>query len=468
MTEKKIVYPYIPNSNPKVQAEMMEFVGVKDMWELYEEIPEELKYRKDLDLPEPILDEFGIKKHTEKVLSQNNNCNEFTNFLGAGCAQHFIPAVVDEITTRGELLTSYGAESWADHGKYQIFFEYNSMLAELLDTDVMSVPQFDGGQSLATAIAMATRITGRKKVLLPELMNPQNKSIVANYMDSVQDDLVIERVYLKADPDTGMIDIDNFKSLIDETVAAVVVENPGFLGVLEENASVIGEITKAAGAEYIVYTNPISLGVLEAPANYGATITCGDLHSLGLHMSAGNGQAGFISTSDDPKYLLNYKDFIYGLADPEIEGEYVFGNMLIDRTHYSKRAFGVEYSGTGTNLWMASAAVYMALMGPQGMEDVGTTILYNSQYAAKKISEIPGVSLRFSSPFFQEFVVDFNETNLTVKDINKALLKGKIFGGLDLSADFKELGQSALYCVTEVITKEEIDTLVAKLTEIVM
>lgn len=467
MLSKKTVFPYIPNSNPKVQKEMMDFVGVEDMWDLYEEIPESLKYRKDLDLPEPLLDEFSIKKHTEEVLSKNINCNEFTNFLGAGCAQHFIPAVVDEITTRGEFLTAYGAESWADHGKYQAFFEYNSMLAELLETEVMSVPQYDGGQSVATAIAMATRINGRKKVILPELMNPTNKSIVENYMDSVQEKLRVEVIYVKANPKTGMIDMDDFRSKIDNTVAAVVIENPGFLGILEENVKVIGEITRAVGAEYIVYVNPISLGVLEAPANYGATITCGDLHSLGLHMSAGNGQAGFISTQGEPKYLENYKDFIYGLAEPEVEGEYVFGNMLIERTHYAKRAFGKEYTGTGTNLWMISAAVYMALMGPHGMEDVGSTILYNSQYAAKKISQIPNVKLGFNSPFFQEFVVDFNDTNKTVEEINKALLNEKIFGGLDLSLDFPQLGQSALYCVTEVNTKEEVDSLVKKLIDIV-
>ncbi len=466
MSEKKNVFPYIPNSNPLVQKEMMDFVGVKDMWELYEEIPEELKYRQKLNLPEPILDEFSIKKHTEKILYKNANCDEYANFLGAGCAQHFIPAVVDEITTRGEFLTAYGAESWADHGKYQAFFEYASMLAELLDTEIMSVPQYDGGQSISTAIAMSTRITGRKKVLLPELMNPTNRSIVENYMESVQEDLKVEIVYVKVNPETGMIDMEDLNSKIDSTIAAVAIENPGFLGILEENAAEIGNIAKSVGAEYIVYVNPISLGVLEAPANYGATITCGDLHSLGLHMSAGGGQAGFISTQGEEKYYRNYKDFIYGLAEPEVEGEYVFGNMLIERTHYAKRAFGTEYSGTSNNLWMISAAVYMALMGPKGMEDVGRTILYNSQYAANKIKTIPNVGLKFNSPFFQEFVVDFNKTNKTVKEINDALLNRKVFGGLDLSHDFPQLGQSALYCVTEVNTKEEIDSLVEALTEI--
>ncbi|MBP1044589.1 aminomethyl-transferring glycine dehydrogenase subunit GcvPA [Vagococcus sp. BWB3-3] len=467
MSENKIVYPYIPNSNPETQKEMMDYVGVKDMWELYEEIPEDLLYRDRLAIPDGILDEFSIKKHVEKILAKNTNCDEFINFLGAGCAQHFIPAVVDEITTRGEFLTCYGAESWADHGKYQAFVEYNSMLAELLETEVMSVPQFDGGQAMSTALAMACRMTDRRKVLLPELMNPMYRSIVANYMDSVQDELNVECLFIKFDPQSGKLDLADLGEKLDETVAAVLIENPGFLGVLEDQGSQIAELTKEVGAEFIVYVNPISLGVLEAPANYGATITCGDLHSLGLHLSGGNGQAGFISTQGEARYLNNYKDFIYGFAEPEVAGEYVFGNMLIDRTHYSKRAFGKEFTGTGTNLWMISAAVYMALMGPKGMEDVGTAILYNSQYAAQEMAGIEGVSLRFNSPFFQEFVVDFSATGKTVAEINDKLLKQGIFGGLDLSSCFGEFADCALYCVTEVLTKAEIDQLVVQLRKIV-
>lgn len=466
MCKEKVVYPYIPNSAPEAQKEMMDFVGVKDLWDLYEEIPESLKFREKLDIPDAILDEYSIKKHTEKILAKNKNCSEYTNFLGAGCAQHFIPAVVDEITTRGEFLTCYGAESWADHGKYQTFFEYNSMLAELLDTEVMSVPQYDGGQAAATSLAMANRINGRKQVLLPELMNPQNKSAVENYMASVQKELEVEVVYVGYNKETGAIDMEDFKNKINSNVSAILIENPGFLGVLEPNAEEIGKLAKDAGAEFIVYVNPISLGVMEAPSNYGATITCGDLHSLGLHLSCGNGQAGFISTKAEAKYLNNYKDFIYGMAEPEVEGEYVFGNMLIERTHYAKRAFGKEYTGTGTNLWMVSAAVYMALMGPKGMEDVGSAILYNSQYAKKRFQELKNVEIKFDSPFFMEFVVDFSKTGKSVSEINEKLLEYKIFGGYDLSKDFDGLINCALYCVTEIISKEEIDGLMEALNEI--
>ena len=464
--DAKMVYPYIPNSAPETQREMMEFVGVGDLWELYEEIPENLRYTGRLDIPPAIPDEWGMKKHIDDVLGRNISCSDYTSFLGAGCARHYVPAVVDEIVARGEFLTCYGAESWADHGKYQAFVEYNSMLAELLETEVTSVPQYDGGQALATAVCMANRINGRTRVLLPATMNPQNRRIVLNYLDSVQQAQALEPVFIACDPNSGTLDMAALKAKLDGEVAAVVVEPVSFLGVMEPRVAEIGEVAAQAGAEYIAYVDPISLGVLEAPPGYGATICCGDLHSLGLHLACGNGQAGFISTSAEAKYLLNYKDFIYGFCEPEVEGEYVFGNLLIERTHYAQRAKGREFTGTGTNLWMIAAAVYMALMGPRGFEEIGRTILCNSRYAAKKIAGIGGVRLQFTGSFFREFVVNFDGTGRTVAEINKKLLEKRIFGGLDLSSDFPGFGQSALYCVTEMTGKEEVDGLVAALHEI--
>lgn len=463
---KKTVYPYIPNSAPEVQKEMMTEVGVEDLWDLYEEIPESLRFKGKLDIPEAILDEYSMKRHIEKILGKNKSVSDCLSFLGAGCANHYVPAVVDEITTRGELLTCYGAESWADHGKYQMFVEYNSMLVDLLGTEVTSVPQYDGGQALSTAICMANRINGRSKTLIPCSINPQNKKIVENYLDSVQAELRIDIEYIGIDKETGLLDLDDLKAKLDDSVSSVVVEPVSFLGVMEANIREIIALAKAAGAETIAYVDPVSLGLLEAPAEYGADIVCGDFHSLGLHLSCGNGQAGFISTMGEAKYLNEYKDFLYGFVEPEVEGEYVFGNLLIDRTHYSQRAKGKEYTGTGVNLWMASAAVYMALMGPEGFKELDETILYNGAYAAARLSELPGVKPAFSAPSFGEYTIDFSGTGKTVAEINKALLARDIFGGLDLSEEFPQLGQCALYCFTEATGKDEIDELVAALADI--
>lgn len=466
MHRKQIVYPYIPNSVPEVKEAMMKEIGISDIMELYDrEIPDELKFKGKMNLPDPILDEYSIRRHTEELLNKNKNCKEYLCFIGAGCAPHFVPAVCDEINGRGEFLTAYVGESIADHGKWQALWEYCSLMAELCDMDVLSIPMYDGAQAAASAIRMANRINSRGKVLLPEKMNPEVFAVIKNYLNSMPEpDIKIELI--KCD-NAGLIDVADLKNKISTDVTAVFIENPAYLGSIEVNAEEIGKIAKEAGAEFIVYTDPISLGVLEAPANYGATITCGDFHTLGLHLGAGGCQGGFIATFDDMKYISEFKDLMFGITETVVEGEYGFGEVLFDRTSYGSRDKANEFTGTSTGLWAITAGVYLALMGPKGMEEVGTTIMQRSQYAAKKIAEIPGVEVKMNGPFFKEFVVNFDMTGKTVAEINKKLLEFKIHGGKDISGEFPELGQSALYCVTEVHTKGDIDKLVYALRSIV-
>lgn len=465
--KKKTVFPYIPNSVPEIQDEMLKEVGAKNVMDLYNEIPEDLRFKGRLNLPEPIRDELGIKRHVEKILSKNINCNEYDNFMGAGCAQHYVPAVCDEITGRGELLTCYGAEGWADHGKYQIFFEYQSLMAELLEMDFLTVPCHCGGQATATSLCMANRLTGRNKVLLPKTMNPQNFLIVKNYLNSVEMENALEIILVDYDIETGLFSIEDLNNKIDNTVAAVLLENPNYLGIIESNGAEIAKIVRENGAEFIVYADPISLGVLEAPSLYGATISIGDIHSLGLHLYYGGAQGGYIACLDDKKYMMEFKELVSGIAETIVPGEIGFSQVLIERTHYAMREKGREFTGTQNNLWMAPVAAYLSLMGPQGMEEIGNTIMTNSKYGAKKISSIPGLKLRFNSPFFKEFIVNYDDTGKTVEEINKKLLDYKIFGGVNIKKDYPELGESALYCITEIHTQESIDKLVHALNKIV-
>ena len=457
---KKRVYPYIPNSVPEVKAKMLNEVGAKDIMELYEEIPKNLRYSGKLNLPEPILDEYSIKKHLEGLLEKNKNGNQYLNFLGAGCAQHFVPAVCDEINGRGEFLTAYVGESYADHGKWQAFFEYSSLMAELLDMEILSVPLYDGSQSAATSVRMAARINGRSEVVIPRSINPETRMVMENYF---KPDISITEV--RFDGKTGLIDLNDLRNKTTSKTIAVFIENPSYLGVLESQVEEIGQIARENGAEYIVYADPISLGIIAPPAQYGATITCGDFQPLGMHMLAGGGQGGFIATGDDMKYISEFKDLMFGITETVVEGEYGFGEILFDRTSYGSRAEGKEFTGTSTGLWAITAGVYLSLMGPKGMQETGQTIMQMSQYAAKRISELQGVRLQFNSPFFKEFVVNFDETGKNLSSINKSLLGNKIFGGKDLSKELPDLGQSALYCVTESRTQEDIDKLVHALEE---
>jgi glycine dehydrogenase subunit 1 len=453
------VYPYIPNSVPEIKEQMLKEVGAQDIMELYAEIPEHLRFKRKMNLPEPIPDEYSIKRHLEGILKKNKNCVEYRNFLGAGCAQHYVPAVCDEINGRGEFLTAYSGFFWADHGKWQAWFEYASMMAELLDMDYLSVPTYDGAQAVATSLRMARGINGRSEVVLPASMNPEILKVVENYLKGVPEP-VLKIHLIDFDKKTGLLDLDKLKGAVSENTTAVFIENPTYLGLIETQAEEVGKIAREKGAEFVVYTDPISLGVMAPPAQYGATIACGDLHPLGIHMQCGGGQAGFIATHFDMDHVMQFKDIVVGIQETVQEGEYGFGVVFPQKLSYFTREEGNEFTGTNTGLWAITAGVYLALMGPEGMKEVGQTIMQRAQYAAKKLGRIKGVKVPFSSPFFKEFVVNFDKTGKKVSKINKSLLKKGIFGGKDLSVEFPALGQSALYCITEMTTQEDIDSLV--------
>ncbi len=459
MSNNPIVYPYIPNSVPEIKAQMLKEIGAGSIAELYAEIPAHLRFEGRLNLPEPIRDEASIKRHVEQLLKKNRSSSDYLNFLGAGCARHYVPAVCDEINNRGEFLTAYVGESYADHGKWQAFFEYASLMGDLLEMDILSCPLYDGPQAAATSLRMASRITGRTQVLLPRSMGSETLSVIRNYLKGGGDS-TLEIGIIQMDPQTGLLDIRDLKAKLSARIAAVMIENPAYLGVIETQAEEVGRMVRTHGAEFVVYADPISLGVLAPPASYGATFTCGDFHPLGMHLLCGGGQGGFIATHDDMKYVAEFKDLMFGLTETVQKGEYGFGEVLFERTSYGSREKGKEYTGTTTGLWAITAGVYLALLGPKGMREIGRTIMQKAHYAAKRIAGIKDVEVLFGAPFFKEFVVSFQNTGKSVRQVNKALLGQQIIGGKDVSQEFPQLGQSALYCVTEIMMKEDIDRLV--------
>jgi len=203
MTEKKVVYPYIPNSVPAAKEAMLKAVGAKSVDEFYADIPDSIRLKRRLNLPAPLLSEAALVRHVEGLLTKNQSARDMLSFLGAGCAQHHVPAVCDEINSRGEFLTAYAGEPYEDHGRFQALFEYESMMAELLDMDVVNVPVYDGFQATATALRMAGRITGRKVALAPASMMPDNLSKIRDY---IRPDMRVELVAF--DPSTGLMDLN--------------------------------------------------------------------------------------------------------------------------------------------------------------------------------------------------------------------------------------------------------------------
>jgi glycine dehydrogenase subunit 1 len=463
MSQKKIVYPYIPNSVPATKEAMLKAVKARSIEEFYEDVPESIRLKGKMNLPEPLLSEAALVRHVEELLSRNKSTREMLSFLGAGCAPHYVPAVCDEVNSRSEFLTAYAGEPYEDHGRWQALFEYESMMGELLNMDVVNVPVYNGFQATATALRMAGRITGRDTVLLPSTVNPDKLSMVRGYL---KPDMKVELISFN--PVTGLMDLNALRKQINEQTAAVYIENPSYLGFLETQAEEIGQIAHENGALFVVYVDPISLGVISPPADYGADIACGDIQSLGIHMNYGGGHGGFIATRDEEKFVMEFPSRLFGVATTCVEGEYGFGDVAFERTSFARREEGKEWVGTAAALWGITAGVYLALMGPQGMVEIGQGIMQRVRYAIKKLNQVSGVKTLFpTTPHFKEFVVNFDETGKTVKEINQALLERGIFGGKDLSAEFPSLGQSALYCVTEIHTQADIDRLVHAIQEVV-
>jgi glycine dehydrogenase subunit 1 len=412
-----------------------------------------------------MMSEYQLRRHLEEILAKNTTCKDYLNFLGGGCWQHYVPAVVDEIVNRAEFVTAYCGGTYADLGKFQARFEFYSMLAEMVDVDAVSEPIYDWGAAAGLSIRMASRLTGRNEVLIPDNVSPERMAQIRTLCQPEIMPNSIKITMVNICKETGGIDMDDLKNKLSDKVAAVYFEVPSFFGTVEKDGAAITAMAKAVGAESVVGVDPVSLGVIAPPSSYGADIICGDLQSIGMHMLCGGGQSGFIAFRDEAAYLAECPLAIYTIAETAVEGQYAFAEVLPERTSYEARDKAKDWVGTASGLWTIGAAVYMALMGPQGMEEIGETILYNSNYAKKSLGEIKGIKVLFDT-CFKEFVVNFDPTGKTVAEINKALDSLKIFGGLDISKDFPSLGQSALFCVTEVHTKEDIDKLAAALKEV--
>ena len=461
--DRPIVHPYIPNSVPPVKQKMLEQVGVQRLEDFYVDIPERLRFGGKLDLPEPLHSEYSLRRHVEGILNKNRTAKEYLSFLGAGCYGHYVPAICDEVNQRSEFLTAYAGEPYDDHGRFQALFEYASMMGELLKMDVVNVPTYDGYQAAATSLRMAARITDRHEVLVSKTIDPGKLSKIRDYL---KPEITIKMV--DHHPKTGQLDLDALESVISDKTAVVYFDNPSYLGWIEVDGDKISAIAHRYGAIAVVAVDPISLGILTPPADYGADIVCGDIQPLGMHMQFGGGQAGFIATRDEEEYVMQYPSRLFGIAPTRVEGEYGFGDVAYERTSFAVREAGKEWVGTAAALWGITAGVYLALMGPQGMREIGQAIMMKSRYAMTEINKLKGTRApAFQSPHFKEFVVNFDGTGKTVREIDRSLLERGIFGGKDLTEEFPEWGNSALYCITEVHTKADIDELVAALREVI-
>lgn len=458
-------HPYMANSAPELRQELLDAVGVDDVDALFEQIPADHRTTKALELPRALRSEAELHRHLRTTLQRNGSCEANLSFLGGGVWQHHVPAVCDEIAQRTEFVTSEWGTPASDHGRNQAWFEFASQLGELLDMDFVGLPVYSWGCAAGHAIRMAARITGRREVLVPATLDRERLAVIRSYCAPPQMRDHIAIVEVAVDPASDRLRLDELEAKLSPRTAAVYVETPTGLGALETQGAEIAALARAAGAETIAGVDPISLGLLAPPGAYGIDIAVGPTQPLGVHMNCGGGVGGFIATRDEERYARQYPTLQVSIAPTRTPGERGFAMTLFEQSSYGRRELGNDWTGNSVYLWAIVNATYMSLMGPQGFAELGETIVQRSHDAARRIAALPGIEVRFPH-FFKEFVVSFDGTGRTVAEINAALLEREIFGGGDLSADHPQLGQSALYCVTEVHAREDVDRLVAALAEV--
>ncbi len=458
-------HPYMANSAPELREELCAAVGVTSPDELFAQIPADHITQAAINLPPALASEVELSRHLRSTLARNVDCEAMLSFLGGGCWQHHVPAICDEIATRTEFLTPVWGTPSSDHGRNQAWFEFSSQLGELLELDFVGLPVYSWGCAAGHALRMAARMSGRTEVLIPELMDPERLAVIRTYCEPPGMQGHIELRTVARDPATGTLDLEVLRAAITERTAAIYFETPGALGVIEPDPEGIVALAHAHGAEVVVGVDPISLGVLAPPGQYGADIAVGPTQPLGVHMNCGGGVGGFIASRDEERYAREYPTLQVSLCPTSEEGEHGFSLTLFEQSSYGSRELGNDWTGNSVYLWAVVNAAYMSLLGPSGFSELGELILMRSNYAAAKISEVSGLAVRWPG-FFKEFVVDFNRSGKTVSEVNAGLRTRGIFGGDDLSSSHPQLGQSALYCVTEVHTQADIDRLTTALAEV--
>lgn len=433
---------------------MMQYLGISEIGELFADIPESLRFREPLAVPER-LSELELDRHMAKLAGQNRSGSELACFLGAGAYDHHIPAVVDAVLGRGEFYTSYTPyQPEISQGILQAIFEYQTMVCELLGLDVSNASMYDGASALAEAALAACAATRRHRVWVSDLVHPAYRRVIRTYCEA-QDVEVVP--WPEKDGRSSEAALDG----LDETVAAVVVQYPNFLGAVEP-LRIFAKRAHAAGALFLVAAYPIALGVLESPGACGADIAVAEGQSLGNPLSFGGPYLGLMASSR--ALMRRLPGRIVGQTVDQ-DGRRGFVLTLQAREQHIRREKATSNICSNQALNALAATVFLAALGPAGLAELARLNLQKAQYAFRRLTEIPGVkALCPHVPFFNEFAL---RIPVAAEELNRVLLDRGILGGLDLGK-FSDAWQGGwLVAVTETRTRGEIERLVETVKEVV-
>ncbi len=439
---------YLPMTEQD-QKEMLETIGVNSVEELFSDIPEKVRFKGEYKIKKA-KSESALLKELQTLAAKNADLKTYTSFLGAGVYDHYIPTIVDHVISRSEFYTAYTPyQPEISQGELQAIFEFQTMICELTGMEVANSSMYDGGTSLAEAAMLSAGHTRRKKVLLSQSVHPESKDVVKTYAKGQYIDVI--EVPMK----DGVTDLDALKELMTEEIAAVIVQYPNFLGRIEPLKE-IEQIAHEKKGMFVVSSNPLALGVLTPPGKLGADIVVGDAQPFGIPTSFGGPHCGFFAVTN--KLMRKIPGRLVGQTVDE-DGRRGFVLTLQAREQHIRRDKATSNICSNQALNALAASVAMTALGKKGIKEMAIANIQKANYAKEQLKK-NGVEVVFEGPSFNEFVVCLNKP---IKEINEYLLKKGIIGGYDLEKFDPSLKGHMLIAVTELRTKEEIDTFVKEL-----
>ncbi|MCP3774484.1 aminomethyl-transferring glycine dehydrogenase subunit GcvPA [Paenibacillus sp. MZ04-78.2] len=450
-----VKHRYLPMTD-RDRADMLRTIGVGSVDELFRDIPEPIRYRGTLPMS-GALDEISLLKHMKQLASRNADTSQYASFLGAGLYDHHVPVVINHIISRSEFYTAYTPyQPEISQGELQAIFEFQSYICELTGMKVANASMYDGATALAEAGALASGATQRKQIVISRAVHPEAREIMRTTARGLNLNVV------EVDYADGVTDLEQLKAAVTDDTAAVIVQSPNFFGCIED-LTAIEPIAHSLKALFVVSTNPMSLGLLEAPGKLGADIVVGDAQPLGIHPAFGGPTCGFFAVTEP--LMRRMPGRIVGQT-VDRDGKRGFVLTLQAREQHIRREKATSNICSNQALLALCASVYLSTMGKEGMREAGSLNLQKSHYAARELAKLEGPSLPFTAPFFNEFVVSL-PANANIADLNERLLEAGFIGGLDLGRYYPELQNHMLVAVTEKRTKAEIDEFAARLGELV-
>ncbi|GEP78497.1 aminomethyl-transferring glycine dehydrogenase subunit GcvPA [Staphylococcus carnosus] len=442
---------YIPLTE-KDKQEMLETIGANSIEELFGDVPKEILLDRELDIPNGE-DETTLLKRLSRIAKKNITKEDYTSFLGAGVYDHYTPAVVDAMISRSEFYTAYTPyQPEISQGELQAIFEFQTLICELTGMDVANSSMYDGVTAFAEACILAFSQTKKNKIVVSKGLHYQALQVLHTYSKIRNDYEIVE-----VDLDGTVTDLEKLEDAIDDETAAVAVQYPNFYGSIEDLEK-IKSLIKNKKTLFIVYTNPLSLGLLTPPGDFGADIVVGDTQPFGIPAQFGGPHCGFFATTK--KLMRKVPGRLVGQTEDD-HGNRGFVLTLQAREQHIRRDKATSNICSNQALNALASSIAMSALGKQGLQDIAVQNFENANYAKNQFKDagievLPGTS-------FNEFVIKLDKP---VKEVNDKLLEEGIIGGFDLSEVNEEFGQAMLIAVTELRTKDEIDTFVKKVGEI--